>query len=260
MDLGLERKQVVITGGSKGIGLAVAHAYAAEGARIVIASRSKDVLEKAADEVRRKHNADVTAFPADLSKVDERIRLHQAFPDADILVNNAGAIPGGGIADVSLERWVDAWQLKVFGYIHLCQLYVAAMKARKSGVIVNIIGMGGRAVHPDYICGAAGNAALIGFTNALGAETPGYNVRVFGINPAATMTDRIIALSKTRAKSRFGDESRWQETLQQDKMPFGRIKTPEEVAALATLLSAPQVHYLSGTVIDMDGGGQWRSH
>ena len=119
--------------------------------------------------------------------------------------------------------------------------------------------MGGRAVRPDYICGAAGNAALIGFTNALGAETPRHDVRVFGINPAATMTDRLVALSKTRAKARFGDENRWQEVLNAEKLPFGRIKSADEVAALATMLCAPQVHYLSGTVIDMDGGGQWRT-
>jgi len=95
--------------------------------------------------------------------------------------------------------------------------------------------------------------------NALGTETPDYNVRVFGINPAATMTDRIISLSKTRAKTRFGDEGRWEELLNQEKMPFGRIKSAKEVASLAVMLCAPQVHYLSGTVIDMDGGGQWRA-
>jgi NAD(P)-dependent dehydrogenase (short-subunit alcohol dehydrogenase family) len=259
MDLGLEGKQVLITGGSKGIGLATAHAFAAEGASIVIASRDKAVLEKAASEVARKHNAKVAAHPADLSDPDQRRRMHEAFPDVDILVNNAGAIPGGGIADISMERWQEAWALKVFGYIHLCQLYVAKMKARRSGTIINIIGMGGRAVRPDYICGAAGNGGLIAFTNALGAETPNYNVRVFGINPGATMTDRIIWLSKQRAKTRFGDESRWEEVIGGDKLPFGRIKTAEEVAALATMLSAPQVQYLSGIVIDMDGGGQWRS-
>jgi NAD(P)-dependent dehydrogenase (short-subunit alcohol dehydrogenase family) len=133
------------------------------------------------------------------------------------------------------------------------------MKARRAGTIINIIGMGGRAVRPDYICGAAGNAALIGFTNALGAETPHYNVRVFGINPAATMTDRIVTLSKARAKVRFGDENRWEEVLDAAKLPFGRIKSPDEVAALATMLASAKVHYLSGIVIDMDGGGQWRS-
>ena len=101
MNLGLEGKQVLITGGSKGIGLAVAHAFAAEGAGIVIASRNQAMLEQAAGEVRRKHNAKVAAHPADLSSAPERTRLHQAFPDVDILVNNAGAIPGGGIADRS---------------------------------------------------------------------------------------------------------------------------------------------------------------
>jgi len=145
----------------------------------------------------------------------------------------------------------------VFGYIHLCQLYSKAMKARKAGTIVNIIGMGGRAVRPDYICGAAGNAALIGFTNALGAETPAYNVRVFGINPAATMTDRIITMSKVRAKAQLGDENRWEELLDGTKFPFGRLKTSKEVGSLAAMLCAPSVQYLSGTVVDMDGGKQW---
>jgi NAD(P)-dependent dehydrogenase (short-subunit alcohol dehydrogenase family) len=133
------------------------------------------------------------------------------------------------------------------------------MKARGSGTIVNIIGMGGRAVRPNYICGAAGNAALIGFTNALGAETPSDNVRVFGINPSPTLTDRIITMSKTRAKIRFGEESRWEEALDEAGLPFARLKRPEEVGALAAMLCARQVHYLSGTVIDMDGGGQWAS-
>jgi len=117
--------------------------------------------------------------------------------------------------------------------------------------------MGGRAVRPDYICGAAGNAALIGFTNALGAETPAYGVRVLGINPSATLTDRIVGLYKSRAVSKFGDEERWQDLLDEGGMPFGRLKNPQEVGALAVLVCAPQVEYLSGTVIDMDGGGQW---
>ena len=259
MDLGLAGKQVLITGGSKGIGLALAHAFAEEGAEVVICSRTQTALAAAAGEVRRKHNAKVTTHATDLANAGQRADLHRAFPDADVLVNNAGAIPAGGLADIAMDRWQESWALKVFGYIHLCQLYLAQMKARKSGTIVNIIGMGGRRVQPDYICGAAGNAALIGFTQALGAETPSYNVRVFGINPAATMTDRIVELSKSRAKARFGDESRWQEVLNADKLPFGRIKTAEEVAALATLLSSSKVHYLSGTVIDMDGGGQWRN-
>ena len=257
MDLGLTGKQVLVTGGSKGIGLATATAFAHEGADVVLVARDAALVAKAAQDLASKTSQTITPYTADLSTDAERERLFAAHPDVDILVNNAGAIPAGDIANVSMQAWRTGWDLKVFGYIHLCQLYVAAMKARGAGTIVNIIGMGGRKVSPGYIAGAAGNAALIGFTNALGAETPASDVRVFGINPAPTLTDRIITMSRTRAEIRFGDPERWKEALDEDGLPFGRLKQPEEVGALAAMLCAPQVHYLSGTVIDMDGGAQW---
>lgn len=257
MDLGLSGSKVLVTGGSKGIGLATARAFADEGADIVIVARDAAPLESAARDLAAASGRSVTPFPADLSKDAERERLFAAHSDTDILVNNAGAIPAGDIETVSLDAWREGWDLKVWGYIHLCKLYVAAMKRRRAGTIVNIIGMGGRSVSPGYIAGAAGNAALIGFTNALGAETPAFNVRVFGINPSPTLTDRIVTMSRTRARVQFGDESRWQEVLNEAALPFGRLKKPEEVGALAVMLCAAQVQYLSGTVIDMDGGGQW---
>ncbi|MEO1491343.1 MAG: short-chain dehydrogenase/reductase [Pseudomonadota bacterium] len=252
MDLGLAGKKVVVTGGSKGIGLAVAQAFAAEGARVVISSRTAEALEAAAEGI-----ATAQVFATDLSTDAGREALFAAHGDADILVNNAGAIPAGDIETVTMDAWREGWELKVWGYIHLCKLFVPAMKARRAGTVVNIIGMGGRAVRPGYIAGAAGNAALIGFTQALGAETPASDVRVFGINPAPTLTDRIKTMARVWAERDFGDPERWEEKLDQSKMPFGRIKTPEEVGALAAMLCAPQVHYLSGTVIDMDGGAQW---
>ncbi len=257
MDLGLRNKRVLVTGGSKGIGLSTARAFAAEGAAIVLASRDSTTLEGAADAIRGDCGATVTIHSADLSRDDNREAMFAAFPDIDILVNNAGAIPGGALQDIGMDSWREAWDLKVLGYIHLCKLYAEAMKRRGSGTIVNIIGMGGRAVRPNYICGAAGNAALIGFTQALGAETPADNVRVFGINPSSTLTDRMKSLFQTRAEKELGDASRWQELVEKADFPFGRPKNPEEVGALATMLCAPQVHYLSGTVVDMDGGGQW---
>lgn len=257
MDLGLAGKRVLVTGGSKGIGLATAQAFAKEGAEVVLVSRNKDMLEDAATTLRDL-NANVEICAADLALDRERDRVFTAFPDIDILVNNAGAIPGGGISDISMDRWREAWSLKVFGYIHLCQLYYAAMQARKSGVIVNVIGMGGRAVRADYICGAAGNAALIGFTNALGSDAPKHGVRVFGINPSPTLTDRVKTLYMARAKTALADESRWAELLDESKMPFGRLKSADEVGALAAMLASDKVEYLSGTVIDMDGGGMWR--
>ena len=180
----------------------------------------------------------------------------QRFPSVDILVNNAGAIPGGSLLDLSMERWIESWQLKVFGYVHMTKLALERMKPRQSGIIVNIIGMAGPAPRWDYIAGSTGNAGLNAFTKAIGSRSVDFGVRVFGINPAATLTDRIMTISRQRARSTYGDESRWEETL--GDLPFGRIKKPEEVAALAVMCCAPQVEYLSGCMIDMDGGGMFR--
>ena len=130
------------------------------------------------------------------------------------------------------------------------------MQPRKAGIIVNIIGMAGPAPRWDYVAGSTGNAGLNAFTKAIGSRSVDFGVRVFGINPAATRTDRITTLSKARAKTMLGDENRWEETL--GDLPFGRLKEPDEVAALAAMLCGPQVAYLSGTMIDQDGGGQFR--
>lgn len=256
MDLQLAGKKVLVTGGSKGIGVAIGEAFAAEGADVILVSRSADALNAAADDIRSRHQANVTTHAADLSQESAREATMARFPDIDILVNNAGAIPGGSILDMSMAKWTEAWALKVMGYIHMTQLALQQMKPRKSGTIINIIGMAGPAPRWDYICGSTGNAGLNAFTKGIGSGAADFGVRVFGINPAATRTDRIMTLTKTRAKSTFGDENRWEELLQ--GLPFGRLKEPQEVAALTVMLAAPQVAYLSGTVIDMDGGGQYR--
>jgi NAD(P)-dependent dehydrogenase (short-subunit alcohol dehydrogenase family) len=256
MDLQLAGKKVLVTGGSKGIGGAIGEAFAAEGANVILVSRSADALTTAANGIRARHQANVTTHAADLSQEDARTSTMARFPDIDILVNNAGAIPGGSILDISMAKWAEVWALKVMGYVHMTQMALQQMKPRKSGTVINIIGMAGPAPRWDYICGSMGNAGLNAFTKGVGAGAQEFGVRVFGINPAATRTDRIMTLTKTRAKTTFGDENRWEELL--GSLPFGRLKEPEEVAALTVMLAAPQVAYLSGTVIDMDGGGQYR--
>ena len=256
MDLGLAGRRVLVTGGSKGIGLAIAEAFAAEGCDLVLASRDAAALEAAAGAIRARHQVQVATHAADLGDAAAREGMRAAFPDIDILVNNAGAIPGGTIHDIDLARWQQAWALKVFGYIHLCQLYLPGLEAQGSGVIVNVIGMAGRAPRADYICGAAGNAALIAFTAALGGRSTDSGVRVVGISPGATMTDRIVTLSKSRAKTRFGDEARWEEML--SGLPLGRAAKPEEIAELAAFCASPRGGYLSGTTLDVDAGAQFR--
>jgi NAD(P)-dependent dehydrogenase (short-subunit alcohol dehydrogenase family) len=180
-----------------------------------------------------------------------------AYPDVSVLVNNAGAIPGGGLLDLTLERWQEAWSLKVMGYIHMTQLFLARMKERGSGTIVNIIGAAGRSPRYDYVCGATGNAALMAFTGAVGGKAVDWGVRVFAINPAATRTDRIISLTKARAKASLGDESRWQEVL--TNLPLNRLGEADEIAAAAAFLASPACGYVSGATLDVDGGSAFRS-
>jgi len=256
MTLGHAGRHVLVTGASRGIGLAIARAFAAEGARLTLVARDGARLEAAAGELRAE-GGEAAALPADLSTDAGRAAVHAAAPAPDILVNNAGAIKAGRLSELSMEDWRTGWDLKVFGYIDMCRRYLPDMTDRGSGVILNIIGMGGRAVRPSYICGAAGNAALIGFTQALGAEAQARGVRVLGINPAPTLTDRMEGHMRARARTTLGDESRWPEMVEPAAFPFGRPKSPEEVAALAVMACSPAVEYLNGTVLDMDGGGQW---
>lgn len=251
MDLGLKGRTVLVTGASKGIGLACAESFAREGAKVIITGRDESRLQAAVDKLKAS-GADVASFAGDLGNAGDRERLFAAFPKVDVLVNNAGAIPGGNLLDLSVSTWTESWQLKVFGYIHLTQLYLRAMKEQGSGVVLNIIGMAGQQPRWDYVCGSAGNAALIAFTRAVGAKSVDWNVRVLGINPSPTRTDRIESLMRKKAKDNTGDEERWKEGLA--TLPFGRLAEASEVADLAVMLASPQASYLSGTVVDLDGG------
>ncbi|MGR3342289.1 MAG: SDR family NAD(P)-dependent oxidoreductase, partial [Paracoccaceae bacterium] len=140
MDLQLSQKHVVITGASKGIGLAIAREFAAEGARVTLVPPIRPALLEAQSELAATAEYAPDILECDLSQDAGREALSAKHPDADVLVNNAGAIKAGRLSDLSMEDWRTGWDLKVFGYIHLCKLYAAAMSQKASGTIINIIG------------------------------------------------------------------------------------------------------------------------
>jgi hypothetical protein len=246
MDLGLKGQSVLITGSSKGIGLACAHSFAAEGCAIHLAARSAELMAKAQSELQSKYGVKVDTHVVDLRAPGAAKKLAAECAGVDILVNNAGDIPGGSLESVDEEKWRYAWELKVFGFINLTREMLVRMQARKRGVIFNVIGMAGVTFPAEYICGAAGNAALDGFTKAAGKGSAKHGVRVLGLHPTATMTDRIIQLQKTIAKQKFGDESRWEELLKEQ-----RVDTPQQVADSVVFLCSPRAAHLSGVMLNL---------
>jgi len=252
MDLHLSGKSVLVTGASKGIGAATAAAFAEEGCHVRLVARNTEALADLAGRLSRAHDIEATAHPTDLRRSADVERLAAEAPDVDILVNNAGDIPGGPLEAIDEATWRHAWDLKVFGYINLCRIYLARMKARGSGVIVNVIGSAGERFDAAYIAGAAGNAALMTFTRALGGRSLESGVRVVAINPGPVETDRIVTLMKTRAAAQFGDEARYPELMA--RYPLGRAAHPREIADLALFLASDRSAYTSGVVFTVDGG------
>ena len=123
MDLKLKDKKVLVTGASKGIGYATALAFAREGAAPVLVSRSEEALQSAAERIRQETSVSVTIQVADLTSDGACEELYRKFQDVDVLVNNAGAVPGGSLQDLTMQQWRSGWELKVFGYIHMCKLF-----------------------------------------------------------------------------------------------------------------------------------------
>ncbi len=260
MDVELRGKSVLITGASKGIGLACAQGFAAEGARVHIASRSEKDLRAAADAIAKKYKTEVTIHAMDLGKTENAVALGRKCAEVDILVNNAGAIPSGSLLEVTDDQWRHAWDLKVFGFINLTREIYKAMRERKSGVIVNVIGVAGERHRSNYIAGTTGNAGLMAFTRALGSESVDHGIRVVGVNPGRIETERQIGHFKEQALRDLGDESRWPELQAKvaETLPFKRAGRPDEVGDLVVYLASARASYLSGTIVTIDAGASLR--
>lgn len=253
MDLNLAGKRALITGGSKGIGRAAAEALADEGCDLVLVARDPATLDAAAAGIRGRRQVNVRTISADLSSDAAVRKVATEAGEIDILVNNAGAIPPGDLLAVDDATWRKAWDLKVFGFISLCRAVYPQMKARRSGVIVNVIGAAGEQFPSGYIAGAAGNASLMAFTRALGKQAPGDGLRVVAINPGPVETERLVMLQKDRAAKELGDPERWRELTK--GMPFGRPAKPEEIGWAVAFLASERSGYTSGTVLTINGGG-----
>jgi NAD(P)-dependent dehydrogenase (short-subunit alcohol dehydrogenase family) len=252
MDLKLHGRTALVTGASKGIGYASAECLAAEGVNLILVSRTQADLDAARQKIMSRWNVNVQVHAYDLSNSANVDRLVAEHPDIDILVNNAGAIPAGDLQQITEDRWRQAWDLKVFGYINMSRRFYAEMKQRGRGVIVNVLGVAGEKMDRTYIAGSTGNAALMAFTKALGGAAGDDKLRVVGINPGAIATDRLVTIMQARAKDRLGDANKWEELMK--PLPMGRAGTPEEIGVMVAFLASDVSAYITGTIITIDGG------
>jgi NAD(P)-dependent dehydrogenase (short-subunit alcohol dehydrogenase family) len=256
MELDLDGKIVVITGASKGIGYACAEAFAAEGAYVVMVSRSQANLDAALARFPKSRRVPL-AIAADMTRADEAERMIAAAEAQagaiDVLVNSAGAARRYAPADLDAEAWHDAMDAKFFSTIYPVDAAIRRMLPRKRGVIVNIIGMGGKVANPVHMPGGAANAALMLATAGLAAAYGPSGIRVNGINPGGTLTGRVQEGLKAEAKLTGLSEA---ELLarNQAKIPMGRFAQPEEIARTAVFLASAAAAYVTGAIVAMDGG------
>ena len=260
MDLGLKGKRALVTGASKGIGFAVAQLLAAEGCGVAIAGRNREALEAASAKIRQSSaGASISVHSADLSLAEDQMKLAKACIDVDILVNTAGSAVMGSLDETSDSVWRESWALKMFGYINLSREFYRAMKERRDGVILNVIGYAGERLNSRYLVGTTANAALMAFTRSAGSQSPDFGVRIVGVNPGFTATDRAEGQMRTYSEKKYGTPDRWRDIERDMNLPFGRMGRPQELADMVVFLVSPRASYVSGTIVTVDGGATNRN-
>jgi len=252
MEKEFEGKVVLVTGGSKGIGLACASAFAAQGARVAICSRARGNVDRA-----------LAALPgafgtvADLVDAADAARMidevESRFGAVDVLVNSAGAAKRTPPEELTPQKWRDALDAKFFSYVNVMDPLVKRMAVRGRGVVVNVIGAGGRVASPTHLAGGSANSALMLATAGLGSVYADKGVRVVGVNPGLTETTRVEEGMQATARlaSITVEEARRRSI---EHIPMGRMATPEEVANVVLFLASPKASYVTGVTIAMDGG------
>lgn len=257
MDLQLTGKRALITGGSVGIGRAIAEGLASEGVDLVLCARNRERLEEVAEVLKEKHDVAVHPVQADVSVVEDLDRLVDRIRKQggiDVLINNAGTGSRETILEADDERWQYFWDLHVMAAVRLSRALAPGMIERGGGVILNnasICASQPLGYEPVY---NTTKAALVMFSKCLANELIPHNIRVNAVNPGLVLTPDWI---KTAKKLTAGTDDTWEEYLEniaRDNAPIGRFASPEEVADFLVFLCSDRASYSVGSTYYVDGG------
>lgn len=255
MDLQLNGRTALITGGSEGIGKATAIELVREGANVAICARRADVLEAAANEIREGASGDVLSVPADVRRVEDIERFvreaNERFGRIDIVVNNAGTAAGGEFESVADDAWGADLDLKLLGAVRTSQAALPYMKEQGGGRIVNIAHVGGKAPGANSLPSSVSRASGIALTKAMSKDLAKHNILVNAVCVGIIKSGQMSRMASARFPDLALDEA-------YEKMgspiPLRRVGEAREVATLITYLASPLSGYITGTAINVDGG------
>jgi NAD(P)-dependent dehydrogenase (short-subunit alcohol dehydrogenase family) len=257
MDLKLQGKVAVITGGNRGFGAATAELLVQEGAQVLITARDEKQLADTAARIRRDRESAVETLAADLTKPDSAEQIARAALDAfgriDILVNCAGASQGGVFWEIPDKIWEDSLALKFLGTIRMIRAVIPQMQKQKYGRIVTVAGNAGKQPSSRMLPGAAANAALLAVTAGLAQEVAAEGIVVNAVNPGPSRTERWNTLMTNLASSSDTTVEDVEQGIMAD-IPMNRLGEPEEIARLIVFLASDAAANMTGTSITADGG------
>jgi len=257
MDFGLKNRVAIVTGSSRGIGKAIAYGLAEEGAKVAICARNEDVLREAAEEIESSTGSEVLPFRADLknqkaiaSLVDETVRK---FGRVDILVNNTGGPPPMLFLETSNDDWSGAVDLLLMSIVNCCREVVPHMMRQKWGRILNMTSFAAKQPAERLILSNAVRAGILGLTKSLSNELAEYGILINAVCPGWTLTRRVEELARSTAqktgKTYEAVIAEWAGNI-----PLKRLARPEEIAGLVVFLASERASYITGAVIQVDGG------
>src|SRR3954447_4813086 len=256
MEIRLDGRSAVITGGSKGLGLAIAQEYAASGADVAILARDPSALAEAKSQIEAgAPGRKIVAISCDVAKAAESRRAYDevmsAFGKIDIFVNNAGQSTRGPSETITDEMWQADFDLKLFAQVRFCRLIFPQMKERRWGRIIAVLNIGAKAPGADSAPTAISRAAQMAFTKVLSQEGAPHNVLVNSLHVGVIVSDQIV-----RRHQREGANVSLEDFIAQAGrgVPMGRMGRAEEFANIACFLASDAASYVTGCAINVDGG------
>jgi 3-oxoacyl-[acyl-carrier protein] reductase len=257
MDLGLKNRVALVAASSQGIGRATAEAFAAEGCRVAMCARNDRALQAAAEEIKRKHNAEVLAQAFDVTNAAAVAKFVAAvvekFGSVDICVTNAGGPPARGFLAATLEEWQCALEMNFLSTVYFAREVIPHMRRKHWGRIITITSITTKQPVTDLVLSNAVRAAVVGLVKSLANEFGKDGILVNNVGPGFTATDRLKELAKASAASSGTNEQNIFDSWAADA-PLKRLGEPREVAETIVWLASERASYITGQTVLVDGG------